>query len=97
MGLKRFLFWVLLGLSLSFLQSFYLSRLLVSFWVIVLSWREDEPWWLILVVGGFDDLLMLEPVGKGALIYLALSLAVKWLRRVLGIGKGLGLKLIASK
>lgn len=89
---KKFFFWLLLGLTLSFIQSFYLSRLLVSFWVVALSWREDEPWWLILAVGVFDDLLLLEPVGKGVLIYLGLSLVVKWLKGLLGLGKEVNVK-----
>jgi len=89
---KRFLLWLLSGLALSFIQSFYLSHLLVGFWVIILSWREEEPWWLILVVGVFDDLLQLEPVGKGVLIYLGLSLGVIWLKRLLGLGKKISVK-----
>ena len=92
MNWKKFFFWVLLGLTFSFIQSFSLSRLLVALWVVVLSWKENEPWWLILAVGVFDDLLLLEPIGKGVLYYLALSLVVKWLKRLLGLGKKVRVK-----
>ena len=92
MDWKKGVVWVVFGLALSFTQAFFISRWLVGLWVIILSWREEEPWWPILAVGTFDDILLLEPVGKGVIFYLVLSLITKWLKRFLGLGKNVRVK-----
>jgi len=86
MSWKKRIIWSSLGFLLVFIDSFFIQRWLGLIWAAVLGWREREPWWLILVVGLISDLFLLEPLGKGVLIYLGIILVVKWLRKIFAIG-----------
>ena len=86
MSWKKGIAWVSLGFLLVFIDSIFIQRWLGLIWAAVLGWRERESWWLILVVGLISDLFLLEPLGKGVLIYLGIVLIVKWLRKIFAIG-----------
>lgn len=84
MSWKKGIIWTAVGLFLAFAQSFFVSRWLTLGWVIVLSWREDNPWWLIFFVGLVSDLFLVEPLGKGVVLGLGIALAVKLVERLIG-------------
>ena len=86
MSWKKGIAWVSLGFLLVFIDSIFIQRWLGLIWAAVLGWREREPWRPILIVGLVSDLFLLEPLGKGVLIYLGIVLIVKWLRKIFAIG-----------
>ncbi len=100
---KKKVIWGLVGAILAFVQSFFLKRWLTLIWVIVLSWKEEEfclaersfgsQEQLILIIGLIDDLLLFEPLGKGGLIYLGTALMVKWVKKIMGLGKNFRVKI----
>jgi hypothetical protein len=92
MGWKKTAVWVGIGLGLVFIQSFWLVSWLTWLWAIVLSWRQDEPWLLILAVGLATDLFLLQPLGQTVLIIIGISLITKWLKRIFGLGKSVQVK-----
>lgn len=92
MAFRRFLVWILVGFILSFIESFFVSRILIVVLTIFLALKENEPWWPILFFGLFDDLLLVEPLGKGVFIYLFLALIVKLVMKIFGLGKSVQMK-----
>jgi len=83
---RKGIIWGLLGFLLVFIDSIFIQRWLGLAWAAVLGWRERDPWRLILIIGLASDLFLLEPLGKGVLIYLGIVLAIKWLRKIFAIG-----------
>ena len=98
---KRGVAWGLIGLTLIFIQSFFLFRWLGLSWTIIFIWMEDsrspkqgpvQPEWLILFIGLVDDLFLMEPFGKGVLIYLAAALVIRIIKKIMGLGKSVKIK-----
>lgn len=89
---KQIIIWCLMGLVLIFLQSFFLRRWLVLPLVVVLSWKEDEPWRPILIISLIDDLFLAQTFGKGLIIYLITAFLVRGGKRITGLGKSVRVK-----
>jgi len=81
--------WFLTAVILSFVQSLFLSRLLVLILVIILVWKKDDFWpdtsGLIFAVAIVDDLFLAKTLGTGFFIYLLTAAAVKGIKKVFGM------------
>ncbi len=80
------------GIFLVIIQSFFLFLGLTIIWALIIGWIIDEPWWLFLVVGLLTDIFYLNPLGKTALILIAVGLITKYLKNILGFRESYKMK-----
>lgn len=90
--LRNKFFWFILGIIIVFGQSFFLISWPVYLWLIGLNWFFNQPWFLVLGLGLLNDLLQLNFLGKGMLVFLVFSLLIQMLKQVLGWSKSYQVK-----
>lgn len=87
MSFKNIIFWVLLGLVLIFFDSLYLGYWLSFIGVIILSWRQDNPWFAILILGLLSDIFLVKSLGSGVFYFVLVALLARWFKQTLGLAR----------
>jgi hypothetical protein len=85
-------FWGLIGIAALVIQSFFLSLGLTVIWAFILSWKIEEPWWLLFGLGLLTDIFYLTPLGKTSLIYIGVGLISRYLKTIFGFRESYKMK-----
>ncbi|MFH1561139.1 MAG: hypothetical protein ABID04_00990 [Patescibacteria group bacterium] len=82
---RKLAVYLVFGLVLSFVQSFFFVAWPLLIWTAFLVWKDDDWWYLIIPIGLFNDLLAFNPLGQSVFYCFLVVIFSWWLKRVFNV------------